>query len=302
GELVGDLEQRGALARGHRVPGSPAGPAARDRRGIARARRRLTARARVRAGLRRLRLPWISVAILTVLVACAAFAPFLAPYDPTSIDMRDSKTAPFIDAPHLLRTDLLGRDMLSRLIYGARTSMLISFVALGAGALLGTVLGLISGHVGRWVDALIMRTADAALGFPTILVAMVIVVLTGAGTASVILAVALTGWARFARMIRGDAISIKEQDFVTAARIVGCTTGRIIVRHIFPSTVNTLLVVASLQVGQVVLLEASLSFLGLGLPPGAPSWGIMVSEGRAVILETWWLSLLPGLAITAVVL
>jgi peptide/nickel transport system permease protein len=242
------------------------------------------------------------VTILAVLMTCAAFAPVLAPYDPTSINILDSRIAPFQSWSHPLGTDLLGRDMLSRLIYGARTSMLISLVALAAGAMLGTVLGLISGYEGRWLDGLIMRTVDAALGFPAILVAMIIVVLTGAGTTSVILAVALTGWARFARMIRGDVLGIKTLDFVVAARVSGCTTARIISRHIFPGTLNTLLVVTSLQVGQVILLEASLSFLGLGLPPGAPSWGIMVAEGRSVILEIWWLSLLPGLAITTVVL
>lgn len=237
-----------------------------------------------------------------VLVICAAFAPLLAPHDPTSINMLESRLAPGEDSSHLLGTDVMGRDMLSRLIYGARTSMMISLVALTTGALLGTLLGLISGYKGGWLDVLIMRSADAVLGFPTILVAMIIVVLWGTGTASVIMAVAATVWARFARMIRGDVLSIKELDFVTAARIAGLPTRIIISRHIFPGTINTLMVITSLQVGQVILLEASLSFLALGLPPGAPAWGIMVSEGRAVILEVWWLSLFPGLAITIVVL
>ena len=196
----------------------------------------------------------------------------------------------------------MGRDMSSRLIYGARTGVFISLVALGAGAFVGTVLGLIAGFRGGWVDNLIMRAADAALGFPTILVAMIIVTLLGAGIENIILAVALTVWARFSRMIRGDVLGIKQLDFVTFAKIAGVSTTMIIVRHIFPSTINTLLVITSLQVGQVILLEASLSFLGLGLPPGDPAWGIMVSEGRTVLLHVWWLSLLPGVAITIVVL
>jgi peptide/nickel transport system permease protein len=192
--------------------------------------------------------------------------------------------------------------MLSRLIYGARTSTVISLAALGTGALVGTILGLIAGYREGWLDVLIMRTADAALGFPTILVAMVIVVLLGTGIENIILAVVLTVWARFARMIRGDVLGTKELDFVTAAKIAGVSTPVIIARHIFPNTINTLMVITSLQVGQVILLEASLSFLGLGLPVGDPAWGIMVSEGRDVIVQMWWLALLPGLAITIVVL
>jgi peptide/nickel transport system permease protein len=203
---------------------------------------------------------------------------------------------------HVLGTDVMGRDMLSRLIYGARTSVLISMVALGTGMVVGTALGLIAGYKGGWMDSLIMRAADAALGFPTILVAMIIVVLLGAGIMNIVLAVMLTVWARFARMIRGDVLSIKELDFITLARIGGVSSPIIIARHVFPNIVNTLMVIASLQVGQVILLEASLSFLGLGLPPGHPAWGIMVSEGRAVIVDVWWLSLFPGVAITIVVL
>jgi peptide/nickel transport system permease protein len=218
------------------------------------------------------------------------------------MNMLDAKLAPGDSLSHLLGTDIMGRDMLSRLIYGARTSVFISLAALGTGVLVGTMVGLISGFRGGWVDAVTMRAADAALGFPTILVAMIIVVLLGAGIECIVLAVALTVWARFARMVRGDVLSIRELDFVTLAKIAGVSTPAIIWRHIFPNTINTLMVITSLQVGQVILLEASLSFLGLGLPPGAPAWGIMVAEGRTVILDVWWLSLLPGLAITAVVL
>jgi peptide/nickel transport system permease protein len=177
--------------------------------------------------------------------------------------------------------------MLARLIYGARTSVFISLVALGTGAFVGNVLGLVAGYRSGWGDVLIMRAADAALGFPTILVAMIIVTILGAGIENIILAVVLTVWARFARMIRGDVLYVRELDFVTAAKIAGVSPAVIIARHIFPNTINTLMVVTSLQIGQVILLEASLSFLGLGLPPGDPAWGIMVSEGRNVILEVW---------------
>jgi peptide/nickel transport system permease protein len=251
---------------------------------------------------RRLKLPWIPLAVMLALVICAAFAPLLAAHDPTRIDMLDRRIAPFETIEHPLGTDIMGRDMLARLIYGARTSVFISLVALGTGAFVGSILGLVAGYRGKWGDVLIMRAADAALGFPTILVAMIIVTILGAGIENIILAVVLTVWARFARMIRGDVLYVLELDFVTAAKIAGVSPAVIIARHIFPNTINTLMVVTSLQIGQVILLEASLSFLGLGLPPGDPAWGIMVSEGRNVILEVWWLALLPGLAITIVVL
>ena len=213
----------------------------------------------------------------------------------------DAKLAPWEDLAYPLGTDVLGRDMLSRLIYGARTALFISLIALGTGAFVGTVLGLIAGIREGWVDVLISRAADAALGFPTILVAMIVVTVLGAGIENIIMAVALTVWARFARMIRGEVLSIKELDFVTSAKIAGVSTPMILVRHIFPNTINTLMVITSLQIGQVILLEASLSFLGLGLSPGHPAWGIMVAEGRNVILDVWWLALFPGLAITLVV-
>ena len=251
---------------------------------------------------RQAQLPWIPLAIMALLLICSVFAPFLAPHDPTQISMLESKWAPGENRAYPLGTDILGRDMLSRLIYGARTAVFISLIALGTGAFVGTVLGLVAGIKTGWPDVLISRAADAALGFPTILVAMIIVTILGAGIENIILAVALTVWARFARMIRGDVLAIKELDFITSAKIAGVPMPMIIIRHIFPNTINTLMVITSLQIGQVILLEASLSFLGLGLPPGDPAWGIMVSEGRSVILEVWWLALLPGLAITVVVL
>jgi peptide/nickel transport system permease protein len=251
---------------------------------------------------RRLKLPWIALTIVTILLVCAVFAALLSPYDPTEVSILDSRMAPGASLSHPLGTDTLGRDILSRLIYGARTAVFISLVALSAGAVVGTMLGLVAGYRGGWLDIVIMRTADAALGFPTILVAMIVVTILGAGIENIILAVVLTVWARFARMIRGDVLYIRELDFVTFAKIAGVSTPIVILRHIFPNTINTLMVVTSLLAGQVILLEASLSFLGLGLPPGTPAWGIMVSEGKDEILNVWWLSLFPGLAITIVVL
>ncbi len=257
---------------------------------------------RVRRRAKELRLPWIPIMIMTILVVSATFAPVLSPHDPTGIDLRNAKMAPGKTWSHSLGTDVLGRDMLSRLIYGARTAVFISVVALGTGAVVGTSLGLISGYAGGAIDALIMRATDAALGFPTILLAMILVTVLGEGIQNIIIAVALTVWANFVRMIRGDVLIVKEMDFVTMSRIAGHSPLEITRRHIFPNVVNTLMVVTSLLVGQVILLEAALSFLGLGLPPGAPGWGMMVAEGRVVILDLWWLSLFPGVAITVVVL
>lgn len=251
---------------------------------------------------RELRLPWIPLIVVIVLIICSVAAPLLTPYDPGRTSIQESRMAPGDSLRHPLGTDVLGRDVLARLIYGARTAMFISLVALGTGAFVGTALGLLAGYRGGWLDVLIMRAADAALGFPTILVALIIVTLLGAGIQSIILAVVLTVWARFARMIRGDTLSIKELDFVVFAKIAGLSTSMIILRHIFPNTVNTLMVITSLLVGQVILLEASLSFLGLGLPPGSPAWGIMIAEGKNEILNVWWLSLFPGISITVVVL
>ena len=256
----------------------------------------------LRRQLREYRLPWLPIIVFAVVLVCAVFAPLLAPHDTDKLNILGSKIPPGETSEHLLGTDTLGRDLLSRLIYGARTTVLISLVALGTGGVVGTLLGLVSGYAGGWTDTLIMRLTDAALGFPTILVALVIVVILGTGIGVIILAVALTVWARFARMIRGDVLAVKTQDFVTLARIDGVSPPVLILRHIFPNVINTLMVITSLLVGQVILLEAALSYLGLGLPPGANSWGIMVAEGKEVIVDVWWLSLFPGLAITIVVL
>ena len=248
------------------------------------------------------RWPKLPMLIMGVILICAIFAPLLAPHNPTEVSLLNSRIAPGEDWNYPLGTDTLGRDMLSRMIFGAQTAAKISLLALIVGTLIGTSVGLVSGYRGGTVDAILMRTADVALGFPTILVALIVVVILGAGIESIVLAMVVTIWARFARMIRGDVLAVKEQDFVTLARIAGVSTVMIIIRHIFPNTINTLMVVASILVGQVILLEASLSFLGLGLEPGAAAWGIMVAEGRSVILKLWWLSLFPGLAITILVL
>ena len=255
--------------------------------------------------VREARIPWIPVVVLLVLLVCALFAPLLAPYDPQEPDVLKGvqRIAPFQNSENILGVDLLGRDILSRLIYGARISAFISLISLGFGALVGTALGVASGYLGGKVDAILMRVCDGVMGFPTILLALIIVAIQGgAGIQNVVIAIMATVWARFARQVRGEVLSIKERDFVTLAVVAGVPPHVIMWRHIFPNVVNTVLVIISLLVGQTILLEASLSFLGVGVPPGEPAWGIMVSEGRNNLLDLWWLSLMPGLAITTVVI
>lgn len=255
--------------------------------------------------VREARIPWVPVVILLALLVCALFAPLLAPYDPQEPDVLKGvqRIAPFQNSENILGVDLLGRDILSRLIYGARISAFISLISLGFGALVGTALGVASGYLGGKVDAILMRVCDGVMGFPTILLALIIVAIQGgAGIQNVVIAIMATVWARFARQVRGEVLSIKERDFVTLAVVAGVPSHVIMWRHIFPNVVNTVLVIISLLVGQTILLEASLSFLGVGVPPGEPAWGIMVSEGRNNLLDLWWLSLMPGLAITIVVI
>lgn len=252
-----------------------------------------------------MRIPWIPVVVLAILLVCALFAPWLAPYDPQEPDVLKGvmRIAPFETSENPLGVDLLGRDILSRLIYGARISAFISLISLGFGALVGTALGVASGYLGGKADAILMRVCDGVMGFPTILLALIIVAIQGgAGIQNVVIAIMATVWARFARQVRGEVLSIKERDFVTLAVVAGVPSHVIMWRHIFPNVVNTVLVIISLLVGQTILLEASLSFLGVGVPPGEPAWGIMVSEGRNNLLDLWWLSLMPGLAITVVVM
>jgi peptide/nickel transport system permease protein len=250
-----------------------------------------------------LKLPWLPIVILTLLIVCAIFAPLLAPHNPAQLNKRDREVPPFQNSRYWLGTDKSGKDILSRLVYGARTSVFISLVALGTGALIGSSLGVMSGYYGGRTDIVIMRFVDAVLGFPTVLLALIIVAIAGgAGVGNVIVAVAATVWARFARQARGEVLSVKERDFVTLAVVAGVPALVIMWRHVFPNVVNTILIVISLLVGQTILLEASLSFLGVGVPPGDPAWGIMVSEGRDQIFDIWWLALFPGLAITIVVM
>ena len=201
-----------------------------------------------------------------ILLVCPALAPVLANSDPKAVNMEERRIAPFETISHPMGTGIGDRDIMTRLVYGTRTTVFISLVALATGALVGSVSGLIAGYQGDWDAVLIMRLADATLGFSTVLVAMIIATHLGAGMENIVLAVVITVWARFALMIRGDVLGLSGLDFITSANIAGVSNPVIIARHISPNTVNTLTVITSLQVGKVFMLEASLSFLGLGLP------------------------------------
>ena len=250
-----------------------------------------------------LRLPWIPIFILSSIVFLAIFAPLLAPADPKKNDIMQRLNPPFQTSENILGTDGLGKDVLSRLIFGARTIMKVTVPSMVVAILVGTTVGLVAGYAGKWVDSVLMRITDAVMGFPSILVALLIVSLVGTGLMPVLVAVTATTWARFARMIRGEVLSNRDRDFVVLARISGVPPAMIIWRHLFPNVVNTLMVITSITVGQVILLVASLSFLGLGLKPGEAAWGVMVAEGRDYISGSgWWLSLFPGVLITVVVM
>jgi peptide/nickel transport system permease protein len=252
------------------------------------------------------RVPLFPSLLLAFFVLLAAFADWIAPYPAHLGVLSDRLLPPFWQdggvRAHMLGTDLLGRDVLSRIIYGARVSLAAAAVTVLAGAAVGTALGLTAGYHGRWVDAIIMRAADAMLSLPIILIALLFAVVFGPSFSNVILVLALAMWARFARLVRGEVLSWKQRDFVALARIAGASSRRIILRHLFPNVVNPLVVLATLQLSWVIILEAGLSFLGAGIPPPTPSWGSMVSEGRGYLSTAWWISFFPGAAIVLLVL
>jgi peptide/nickel transport system permease protein len=259
------------------------------------------------AGVRRTsRVPWIPIVIISVIVFMAVFAPLIAPYSPIDQTLRDKLLPPFWvtggSDKYLLGTDAFGRDVLSRLIYGARVSLLVALLALSVGGGVGLIVGVVAGYVGGAVDNILMRMVDAAFTFPAILFALLLAVTMGQGMGTLVIAVSLILWASFARVIRGEVLVLRQRDFVALAKVRGCSAARIMLTHILPNVVNTFMVLATLNIGVVIIAEASLSFLGAGIPPPTPSWGLMVSEGRGRIADAWWVALIPGIAITLMVL
>ena len=252
--------------------------------------------------------PLIPGGILLALVLTAVFAGALAPYDPTlPIPGARVFQPPFWmdggSSNALLGTDFQGRDVLSRLIFGARVSLLVGITGTAVAGGIGLVLGILAGYLGGWVDQAVMRLTDAWLALPFLMFAIFLAALLGAGVLNIVVVFGLVYWTRYARVIRGEVLSLREREFVRLAQVAGVSTPRIILRHIIPNVMNTWMVLASLTVGVVIVTEASLSFLGVGVPPPTPAWGLMLAEARSTLMAGyWWLTVFPGVCISAVVL
>lgn len=238
---------------------------------------------------------------MTGLVVLVAVVAPLIVGDPNDQDLGRALLPPFWMPgadPHLpLGADYLGRDLLSRLVYGARTSLLVGFSAVILAGLFGLPLGLLAGYFGGVIDAVIMRLADAQLAFPPIVLAIGILTIASSGVLTIVVVLGIIGWVQYARVIRGQTLSLREREFVLAARVVGARNPRILVRHILPNALGPVLVIATVNVSAMILAEASLSFLGVGVRPPTPAWGSMLSEGREVFNVAWWNAVFPGLAI-----
>ena len=248
----------------------------------------------------------LPVGVLSLLIICAIFADVIAPfpYDETSLPERRVPPA-WVEGgstKHFLGTDTLGRDVLSRAVYGARVSLSVSLLAIVITASVGTVLGIISGYTGGRVDAFIMRITDMAMSFPPLLLAILIAVSLGPGFFTVIFALSILGWSGYARIIRGEALRIRNSDFIAQAQVIGVSPWRIMLRHIFPNIQNVLIIGVTLSVGSMILAESAMSYLGIGIPPPMPSWGSMVADGRNDLDRAWWISAFPGIAIGLVVM
>lgn len=250
--------------------------------------------------------PVVSGLIICLFILTAIFGQALAPYSATELNLPNKFLPPFFQTngsmAHPLGTDMMGRDMLSRIMVGARPSLIVALLVITWGGLGGTALGIISGYYGGMVDVVLMRTADATLAFPIILAAMLLSVVLGPSVQNVVISISVIIWSRYARVIRGEVLSVKERDFVAQSRVAGASGLRIMFRHIFPNITHTMLVMLTLQAGFIIIVEASLSFLGAGIPPPTPVWGAMIAKGREYIRIAWWIPFFPGLALALVCL
>ncbi len=250
--------------------------------------------------------PRLAGAIVGLSIGVAVFAGVLTPHDPEAINPAEGERPPaFVKGgvwTYPLGTDRKGRDILSRVILGTRVSLAVAAGAILLGGVVGTGLGVLAGYRGGWVDALIMRAADAFLAFPSVLIALVLAVTVGPSFGVVVTVLGLILWARFARLVRGEVLYWKTRDFIGLARVAGASGPYIVRKHILPNILNSIVVLATLQVGWAMIVEASLSFLGAGIPPPTPTWGNMVAEGLSFIERAWWISVCPGAAMMLVVL
>ena len=243
--------------------------------------------------------------IVTVVVLSALLAPYIAPYDPIAQNIPRRLSPPSLSLTaggYLFGTDSLGRDILSRMLYGAQVSLLVGVSSVLAAGTIGIVLGLLAGFYGGWIDHVLMRVVDVWLAIPFLVLAIAIVAVLGPKLENIILVLALTGWVTYSRVARGEVLSVREEVYVQSARAIGASDLRIMFRYILPNVATSLIVLATLQVAQMITAEAALSFLGLGVQPPTPAWGTMVAEGKDVVSVAWWLSAIPGLAIVVTVL
>jgi peptide/nickel transport system permease protein len=251
--------------------------------------------------------PLIPALILGFIALVAIFANFLAPHNPEIGSLTARFKPPFWQTggttKYLLGTDQLGRDVLSRLIFGARVSMVVGFTAVIFAGTVGTTLGIISGYLGGWVDQVIMRITDTWLALPGLMFAIFLAAIVGPSMWNIVIILGLVYWTRYARVIRGEVLSLKEREFVRLAIVAGCSKWTIMYRHILPNVINSAIVIGTLMLGVVIITEASLSFLGVGVPPPQAAWGLMLSDGKqSLMVGRWWLSVMPGLCIMLMVL
>ena len=252
------------------------------------------------ARIRRNRLAISGLVLVTGMFAVALAAPWLAPYDPGYINLKEVLMPP--SPAHLLGTDTLGRDVLSRIIFGARVSLLVGFVAVGIATLIGMLVGSLAGYYGGWVDQLLMRLVDVMLCFPTIFLILAVIAVLGPSIWNIMAVIGLTGWMGVARLVRAEFLSLREREFMVAARALGASDARLIWRHLLPNALTPVMVSATLGVAGAILVESALSFLGLGVQPPTPSWGNILTMGQDNIEIAWWLSFFPGLAILVTVM
>lgn len=275
---------------------SPAAPAAAPARRAARGRR-----SAVLTGLLRNKLAVVALVVLAILLVAALFAPLLAPDNPNSQDLLMRLKPPAWQhggsSAHLLGTDQLGRDMLSRVIYGTRVSLLVGAGAALLAGVIGTVIGLAAGYFGGWPDRVLMRLADVQLAFPSILLALAIVGFFGSGLWYVILVLGITGWVSYARVVRSEVMSLRSRDFVTEARAIGVTDVAIMRRHLLPNVMAPLATIGTLHIAAAIVAEASLSYLGLGVPKETVTWGSMLADGQLYLGTSWWVAVFPGIAL-----
>ncbi len=240
------------------------------------------------------------VCIVGFFIIIAIFAPILAPYNPGQIDIENILTAP--SCSHIFGTDSLGRDLFSRMVYGTRISLMVGFIAVGIASLIGIALGAIAGYYGKWVDGIIMRFIDIMLCFPTFFLILAVIALLEPSIINIMVIIGATSWMGMARLMRAEILSLKERDFIYAERSIGASDSRIIIRHLIPNAMAPVLVSITLGIAGAILVESSLSFLGIGVQPPTPSWGNILSEGKAVMGAGWWMMLFPGMAIFITVL